>query len=129
MREVIAVVAFMHQHPKAPLRAELCGAIIALSAERAVSLAADNSGVAKGIKRASHALARGRSFPYYKRPNADLWKAIWSLLQWHGGAAVRARWTKAHATQQHVQQGTTIEWDAQQNAKADAAADEGRQAH
>ena len=57
-----------------PMRAELCGAIIANSAPREVGLAADSAGVVKVITRALHAIRRGRFFPYYRRPNADLWK-------------------------------------------------------
>ena len=112
-----------------PMRAELCGTIAVLAAETEVHLAADNAGAVKGVKRAKYAIEKKRSFPCYRRPNADLWRTIWRLLLKHGKEAVNIRWTRAHATQQHIQQGTTTEWDARQNAKADAAAEEGRLAH
>ncbi|MFM7981443.1 MAG: hypothetical protein ACKPKO_19215, partial [Candidatus Fonsibacter sp.] len=96
----------------------------ALSAEKEVSLAAFNAGVAKGMKKALCAINKRHFFPYYKWPDADLWKVIWQLLQKHGEEAVKVRWTKAHATQHHIQQGATTEWDSRQNAEADAAADE-----
>ena len=90
-----------------PMRAELCGTIAALAAETDGHLAADNAGAVKGVKRATYAIKKKRSVPYYKRPNADLWRMIWPLLLKHGEEAVKIRWTRAHATQQHIQQGTT----------------------
>ena len=40
--------------------------------------------------------------------------------------AVAADWTKAHATQAHMDEGVTTQWAAKQNEKADAYADQGR---
>ena len=116
---------FLRQHWEG--RSRLCGAIVAAAAEREFSLAADNAGVAKGVN--IYAIRRNRYFPYYRRPNSYLWGALWTILQRHADGAVKARWRKAHATQLHIQQGTTTEWEAKQNARADAAADAGRLAH
>ena len=43
--------------------------------------------------------------------------------------SVRAKWTKAHATEEHVRKGSTTREEAQHNERADHAAEEGRMLH
>ena len=112
-----------------PMRAELCGAILALAAGRGLHLAVDNSSVVKGIKKALRAKRKARPFHYYRRPNTDLWKVIWDMVKSRPAYTVRVKWTKGHAKEEHIEKGQTTKWEAQQNEKADHAADEGRLQH
>ena len=86
-----------------PMRAELRGAILSLAAEKEVSLAADNAGVAKGIRRALYAIKRNRIFPYYKRLSAYLENSLGVVAKAcrgsresipRGGARMQARSTR-----------------------------------
>ena len=112
-----------------PMRAELCGAILVLSAKRPVFAAIDNAAVVKGINKALALIKLGRPFAYWRKPNADLWRVIWKILKSRRLGSVRAKWAKAHATEEHVRQGRTTREEAQHNERADHAAEEGRMLH
>ena len=114
---------------QSPMRAELCGAILPLASGRPLSLAADNAAVVTCIKRALRALRRARFLPYHYRRNEDVWANLRELIKKHQSEAINATWAKTPATQPHIQQGTTTEWEGRQNEKADAAAEEGRLHH
>ena len=51
------------------------------------------------------------------------------MVNSEGLGSVRAKWTKAHATEEHVGQGRTTREEAQHNERADHAAEEGRMLH
>ena len=73
------------------MRAELCGAILVLSAKRPVFAAIDNAAVVKGINKALALIKLGRPFAYWRKPNADLWRVIWRILKSRRLGSVRAK--------------------------------------
>ena len=110
---------------QSPMKAELCGAIVALGGGTPMRLASDNSAVVRFIKVMMHAKVKGRPFPFHRRPNEDLWAVLWEVIAMCQYTAIVANWTKGHATQSHVDEGVTTEWEAKQNEKADGLAEKG----
>ena len=106
------------------MRAELCGAILVLAAKRPAFAAIDNAAVVKGINKALALIRLGRPFAYWRKPNADLLRVSWQILKSRRPGSVRVKWTKAHATDEHVRQGRTTREEAQHNERADHVAEE-----
>ena len=111
------------------MRAEICGAILALAAGRPTRMAIDNSGVVRGINQAERARQKDRPFIFHRKANEDLWEVVWNIFQRRLPGVTVAKWTKGHATEQDIKQGITTKWEADQNHLADQAADEGRLMH
>ena len=128
-QEGVKVSAALGGAIQSPMRAELCGAILAMAGGVPIHLAIDNSSVVKGIKKALHEKRRARAFDWQGRENEDLWEVLWRIVKSRPNFATKVKWTKGHATQDHIDDGLTTKQEAANNDMADRAADEGRLQH
>ena len=128
-QEGVKVSAALAGAIQSPMRAEFCGAILAMAGGVPIHLAIDNSSVVKGIKKALYEKGRARVFDNQGRENEDLWEVLWKIVKSRPNFATKVKWTKGHATHDHINEGETTKQKAANNDMADRAADEGRLQH
>jgi hypothetical protein len=105
-------------------RFEVLAALAALHLPRAISLGTDCKAVIQGHHYILKMLARGRKCRFANRTNGDLWSRWQEVVVARGVRSAQLRWTKGHATQEHVDSGITTEWDKLNNDVVDKWADE-----
>ena len=108
-------------------RTELAAAIIAMSAHGPIHLASDSKSFVKRALKLVNQLKNGVDKPRRWKlvSDGDLWEHFYLALKAKGPNAFHATWVKGHATEEHIQQATTIQIRKEGNDKADEIADLG----
>ena len=104
-------------------RAELAGALVAITVPWSMHLALDNKSVVDKLNDLLRNNLKAPKRPWSLHVNGDLWELIHAILCWRGGAVTtRVSWCKGHAQDFHVDSGITDVYQQWGNRTADREA-------
>jgi ribonuclease HI len=110
-------------------RTELGAGILRHSAPPAVHQATDSMAYVTKITELLNGIVPRRKRPWGIQTDGDLWAIMDKIIKVKGSESIKVTWVKGHATQKHIDEGTSTPLLKQGNDKADNLANKGVQEH